>query len=234
MTPSQHTVQQYRQFQQAYDYFNTELWSGTLPQVLVTLQRKPRMMGHFAPERYQHRRRGELIHEIALNPDCFVGQTDEQVLDTLVHEMAHVWQQTFGSPGRRGYHNRQWGKEMKRIGLYPSSTGAPGGRETGEHMSDYIILGGPFQVACRRLLDGGFRLQWQSHYPKPFADGVLIEDEHELAKRKGRIRFTCPDCRLRAWAKPDASLLCGRCWHHRPEQPITLRPEHHGTLAPIA
>jgi hypothetical protein len=177
MTARQHTFQQYRQFQEAYDFFNAELWGGKLPQLLVTLQRKPRMMGHFAPERYQHRRGSELIHEIALNPDCFVGQSDEQILDTLVHEMAHVWQQSFGKPGRRGYHNRQWGAEMKRIGLYPSSTGAPGGSETGEHMSDYIVDGGPFRLACRRLLDRGFRLDWQSFDSQRLVANVPVEGE---------------------------------------------------------
>ena len=27
----QHTVQQYREFQEAYDYFNSALWDGRLP-----------------------------------------------------------------------------------------------------------------------------------------------------------------------------------------------------------
>ena len=207
----QHTVQQYREFQEAYDYFNAELWEGKLPQLLVTLQRKPRMMGHFAAERYQHRTEAEVIHEIALNPDCFVGQTDEQVLDTLVHEMAHVWQQTFGKPGRRGYHNKEWAVEMKRIGLYPSSTAAPGGKEVGEKMSDYIVDGGPFQVACRRLLAKGFRLDWQSHARLAGGDGIEGEEGGEEPKPKGRIKFTCPQCELNAWAKPEATILCGSC-----------------------
>lgn len=207
----QHTVQQYREFQEAYDYFNGELWEGKLPQLLVTLQRKPRMAGHFAPERYQHRTEAEVIHEIALNPDVFIGQTDEQVLDTLVHEMSHVWQQTFGKPGRRGYHNKQWGVEMKRIGLYPSSTGEPGGKETGEKMSDYIVDGGPFQVACRRLLAKGFRLDWQSHVRPAGGAGIEGEEGEEEPKPKKRMKYTCPQCELNAWAKPEAVILCGVC-----------------------
>ena len=223
MTAMQHTVQQYGKFQEAYDYFNVELWSGKLPQLLVTLQRKPRMMGHFAPERYQHRREGDLIHEIALNPDCFVGQTDEQILDTLVHEMAHVWQQTFGKPGRRGYHNRAWGTEMKRIGLHPSSTGRPGGRETGEHMSDYIVDGGPFQAACRRLLARGFRLDWQSHQRTHIAGVEEDQGEYQPPLKRVRIRFTCPICGLKAWAKPEAALICGQCWRNGTGQAVKMQ-----------
>ena len=223
-TATQHTVQQYREFQEAYDYFNGELWEGKLPQLMVTLQRKPRMAGHFAPERYQHRTETDVIHEIALNPDVFVGQTDEQILDTLVHEMAHVWQQTFGKPGRRGYHNKEWGAEMKRIGLYPSSTGEPGGKEVGEHMSDYIMDGGRFQESCRKLLDRGFRLDWQSRDRSNDGGGEEGEGEEQEPKKKGRIKYTCPGCELNAWAKPDVSLLCGQCYQQNPGTMTIMQP----------
>jgi len=33
-----------------------------------------------------------------MNPDSFTGRTDEEILSTPAHEMAHVWQQ---SPERR-------------------------------------------------------------------------------------------------------------------------------------
>jgi hypothetical protein len=37
--------------------------------------------------------------KLALNPDQFTGCcTDEDILSTLAHEMAHVWQQTHGKP----------------------------------------------------------------------------------------------------------------------------------------
>jgi hypothetical protein len=43
---------EYRAFQKAYDFFNAELFSGALPHVLVTLQRRARSSGYFAPERF--------------------------------------------------------------------------------------------------------------------------------------------------------------------------------------
>jgi hypothetical protein len=45
------------------------------------------------------------VHELALNPDNFTGRTDEMILSTLAHEMAHVWQQTYGKPPRRPSNN---------------------------------------------------------------------------------------------------------------------------------
>ncbi len=221
---NQHTIRQYKEFQQAYDYFNGELWNGDLPQLLVTLQRKPKMLGHFAPERYEHRSSADVIHEIALNPDGFVGEDDEEILSTLVHEMAHVWQQVAGKPGRRGYHNKEWAAEMKRIGLYPSSTAAKGGKEVGEKMSHYIVDGGAFQVACAALVETGFALDWQSHTKdgKGGADGEEGEDDEP--KKKGRIKYTCPQCELNAWAKPEAVLICGVCFVGDPGTPAVMQP----------
>ena len=41
-------------------------------------------------------------------------------------------------PGRTGYHNREWASKMLEVGLVPSDTGQPGGKQTGQHMTHYI------------------------------------------------------------------------------------------------
>jgi hypothetical protein len=90
------TLKEYQGFQRAYDFFNRELFGGSLPQVLVTLQRHANTRGYFSPERFSGRLTEAAVHELALNPDNFTGRTDEMILSTLVHEMCHVWQQTYG------------------------------------------------------------------------------------------------------------------------------------------
>jgi predicted SprT family Zn-dependent metalloprotease len=32
-----------------------------------------------------------MLDELAMNPDSFTGCSDEEILSTLAHEMAHVW-----------------------------------------------------------------------------------------------------------------------------------------------
>jgi hypothetical protein len=49
------TQEEYRAFQVAYDFFNQHLFAQRLPQVLVTLQRRGRSKGYFAPERFTGR-----------------------------------------------------------------------------------------------------------------------------------------------------------------------------------
>src|ERR1035438_485911 len=64
------TQAEYRAFQQAYDFFNAELFGGSLPPVLVTLQRHAKARGYFAPERFTGRTANAAAHELAMNPDC--------------------------------------------------------------------------------------------------------------------------------------------------------------------
>ena len=142
------------------------------------------------------------VHEVALNPDGFTGQPDEEILSTLAHEMAHVWQQAYGKPPARGYHNRQWAAEMTEIGLHPSTTGQPGGKETGQHMSHYIIPEGPYAKAYAKLKATGFHLHWESAPQRAKAK----------VKNASKTKFSCPECGQNAWAKPGAMLICGSCY----------------------
>ena len=196
------TPAEYRAFQDAYDFFNAELFAGSLPHVLVTLQRHANARGYFSSERFTGRIEDAAAHELAMNPDSFTGRTDQQILSTLAHEMAHVWQQTHGTAPRRSYHDRQWAAKMKEIGLQPSTTGEPGGKETGQSVTHYILPEGPYAKAYAKLKAKGFQLHWQS----------APAEQHAKAKKASKTKFTCPDCGQNAWAKPDALLICGTCY----------------------
>src|SRR6185437_10607826 len=132
------TSEAYNELQVAYDHFNKALFDGALPPCLITFQREKRMMGYFSPTRFARRRDSATTDEIALNPQHFDRRSDKETLSTLAHEMVHLWQHHNGKPGRRGYHNAEWGAKMESIGLMPSHTAAPGGKRVGERMSHYI------------------------------------------------------------------------------------------------
>jgi len=204
------TPEAYGQLQLAYDHFNDRLYGGRLPAVLITLQRKGRRTrGYFAPARFS-RTDGTTAHELALNPAHFKNRTVIEILSTLVHEMTHVWQECFGKPGRRGYHNRQWAEEMLRIGLRPTTTGTPDGRLIGQSVTHYIMPGGRFEVAAEELLTSDFTITWSDHVAaklEPFDPDQLI-----VRARSGvRVKFVCPACRAAAWGKASLELLCITC-----------------------
>jgi hypothetical protein len=205
----------YDELQQAYQYFNRVLFDGDLPPLLLTLQRKEqRVRGYYSPNRFAKASHDQFVDvlqttdELALNPQHFGGDP-LVVLSTLVHEMAHVWRRRVEcSPGRMGYHDLKWGTKMKTIGLHPSNTGAPGGRETGYQMNHFIVEGGPFHLAASRLIDEGFSFSWADRVKK----GQSPTPQASLnGNRSNRLRFVCPTCFGKAWAKPAMQLMCGAC-----------------------
>ncbi|HEP8974370.1 TPA: SprT-like domain-containing protein [Pseudomonas aeruginosa] len=234
------TQEAYGELVQAYDYFNGELFGGTLPPCLITLQHKKRTYGYYSRGRFVHRG-GRKTDEIAMNPAYFAVTSVEDVLSTLVHEMVHLWQHHKGKAGRRGYHNAEFAEKMKAIGLQPSSTGLPGGKETGEKMDHFILPDAPFILAARKLLTRGWALSWLDRYPEAtrsggggggasVAEGVpmlpvatspspleaaedldVVLEAGEAADRSNRRKYRCGSCDVNAWGKPGLHLICGKC-----------------------
>ena len=231
------TEQTYTEMQRAFDWFNKQLFAGQLQPCMITLQRNKRTMGYFSQERFVDHV-GHKVDEIAMNPEYFAVQPVQEVLSTLVHEMAHQWQHHFGAPGRSKYHNQQWADKMLAIGLCPSSTGKPGGRQTGDQMDHYIETDGKFQRYCHALLDTQFRISWYDRYPAQLGSfssfelsaGFQVEDTPgpryeeipavsnaalSLIARpenaSNRFKFVCPNCQAQAWGKPSLKLHCGDC-----------------------
>ena len=211
--------------QESFDFFNERLWGSDLPPVVIVLVRKKEQNGgHYSPGRWRMRDAAQTeeeareyfrraleshgcidpngwdVSEIGLNVQSWPYYTDAHILSVLVHEMVHHWQHYRGeNQPRGGYHNREWGTEMKRVGLYPSSTGEEGGRETGQQMSHYVMEGGLFEEAVKELLSGGVKLEYDS--PKP----------NRPKAPKSKWKYTCPMCKQNAWAKEDRALICGDC-----------------------
>ena len=158
------TEEAYAELQQAYDYYNAQLFGSQLPACLITFQRVKRTMGYLSTRRFVHRD-GRQTDELAMNPEYFAVIPLIEILQTVVHEQCHLWQDHFGHPSRACYHNREWANKMESVGLMPSSTGALGGGRTGQHMNDYVIAGGPFERVTRRLLETGFAISWFDRYP---------------------------------------------------------------------
>lgn len=159
------TPEMYGPLERAYDVFNERLFDGKLPGCLITLQRERRnSYGYYSRRRWVSRT-GGFADEIALNPNHFAVTPLLESLQTLAHEQAHQFQAHFGKPGRRGYHNREFAVIMGRIGLQTSATGKPGGKTTGESMSDYPIPGGKFLNVVDDLLADGFTIAWMDRFP---------------------------------------------------------------------
>lgn len=195
------TAAQFEAFGAMFDYFNRELFGGVLPAVILNFSRHANSLGFFAPLRWEGA--GQTRHEISLNPSYLKARDARAVVSTLVHEMAHLWQQEHGAPGRRGYHNEEWAAKMDALGLVPSSTAAPGGARTGYRVSHYVDEGGAF-ARLFAAMPREFLLPWLCWEPTG-ADGK------KKPRPASKVKYTCPGCAANAWGKPALALVCGEC-----------------------
>lgn len=233
------TQELYDFFSRAYAHFNGALFDACLAPCMITVQRQKGCMGLFYPERWITEN-GEKCHELALNPTYFGTYRVVELFQTLVHEQCHMWQQEYGKPSRSGYHNREWADKMESIGLMPSHTGDPGGKRTGQHMSDYPLPTGVFLMAARGFVESGGKLKWMDRFRVPdnphadppipqfedsADDGALlapvtsllqgVEPDNWLSSEqqtdKNKVKYTCSGCGCNVWGKQGLRIKCEDC-----------------------
>ena len=103
--------------------------------------------------------------------------------------------------------------------MYKRQTGKVGGRQTGQKMTHYIEDGGRFQKAYRDLAASGHYILWaavpydpgSSEVKKKGGGGKTAKGLVALEKRSSKSKYTCCECGLNAWAKPNVKLICGVC-----------------------
>lgn len=201
--PTEHGISraQWGALEAAYQHFNAALFGGELLPVVLNFSRHANSLGFFAPNRWYDSNDAKVTHEISLNPSFLLTRDLRSVMSTLVHEMVHCWQEEHGAhKSKRAYHNREWAAKMESIGLQPTSTGLPGGKRTGAKMTHMVVDGGAYDQAFAAMPDE-CRLPWLCREPK----------EEAKERPRSKVKFTCPGCEARAWAKPSASLKCGEC-----------------------
>ncbi len=196
------TKETYDSLTTAYDFFNAELFEGRLPHCLITMQRGNRFQGYFCGDRFSTKG-NDVTDEIAMNPTYLKVNSTEESLAVLVHEMTHLEQHHFGKPSRTGYHNLGWSKLMLRVGLIPSDTFKPGGKQTGQKVGHYIEPNGLFEKACASLLATGFDVR--------YGDQIGPAGKRSKEKAASKTKYTCLGCGANAWAKPATKLICGGC-----------------------
>lgn len=193
------TKEQFGAYRDAFLYFNQRLFEGRLPEIILNFSRRAKAYGFFAPERWT--RDGVVTHEISLNPSL-MERGGRELYSTLVHELCHLDHHENGQhQSKKGYHNKEWGDCMKKVGLHPSSTGQPGGPETGFRMTHYIVEDGPFDRAFKDL-PPEYLLPWVgSNEP---VKGATVQ--------KKRSKYHCAGCDYNVFSSKDGlTINCGTC-----------------------
>jgi hypothetical protein len=112
------TTRQRAYLDELYDRMNQERFAGVLLRVPLRLSaRMRRRLGHVRFWRDADGRRR--VVELALNPDLLLEGNEEQLIDTLVHEMAHI--DAWLRYGHRG-HGPPWKRIARAVGCVPRAT----------------------------------------------------------------------------------------------------------------
>jgi SprT-like family protein len=93
--------------------FNTEFFGGDLPLPLISFEESRReVLGYFIS------RRNEQGHKFNVNLNQkYLGQPEAEVLETLLHELIHLFQHVKGTEGKGNYHNRNFVEKAASVGL---------------------------------------------------------------------------------------------------------------------
>lgn len=205
---------QYKYLDRLYNFYNLRLFGSELPAVMITISRVNRASGIFFSNKWKDSS-DKSVHEISINPTLISEWYDVEFHQTLVHEMCHLWQFEFGFPGRNGYHNKEWANKMISVGLMPSSTGKEGGQLTGQSMSDYIVEGGSFEAAFKKIQENRMEPPLEpdnSLYAKNVSkDGSVTFSPEKKSKKTGtRVKYSC-ECGNNFWGKSGLVVHCETC-----------------------
>lgn len=184
------------ELQRAYSFFNGRFFDGKLPPCLMAFFPQPpngSRLGHYSPARWDSQAldddgvvRGEPTAEIIFYADLCLRAGMEQVLQTLLHEMVHHWQYTFGAPGKNNHHNKEWHAKCAEAGL---ETEGPKG---------YTKSTPSFQATLRQFA------------PRDVL--VPYRDQAGAKGAKGKMRkYTCACGYAIRVAKQDVSIRCNIC-----------------------
>ncbi len=220
------TATTYTELQHVFDVLNEELFGGKLPPCLMTLQREKATLGYFSHKRFVSSGGGAVTDEIALNPAYF-ARIGLQEIQTVAHEMVHLWQAHLGNPGRARYHNHEWARKMEEIGLMPSDTGQPGGRKVGQKMADYAIEGGRFLEVFNALATADFKISWYDRYVAGDGAGgtgamsaalsesglLVMPGEGGNERKPTRVKYLCQKTGDAVWGRPGLHIKCGVTGH---------------------
>ena len=205
------TIEQSQAFQNAFDYFNRELFNGELQTPMLTLTRNAQILGgYFIPEKWT--RNGQKVSEIAINANVMNSGNLIDLMGTLVHEMVHVWQHYQGTPSRNGYHNKEWSDKCLSIGIKPFNVKEPE-KTTGQNCDHEIMKGQDTYKAIVNLPDDCLFPYTTENLGSldPQQGGQGQNPPPTPVKPGQRTKYTCPICGMNVWGKSGLVIACLQC-----------------------
>lgn len=149
------------QLEKMYNTINLDLWGGQLPTPIITVQSKPGTYGHCSVGKVWKRKDGD-TYEMNIAAEALDVEIEE-VLDTLIHEMVHLYCRENGiqEVSRGGkYHNGKFKEIAEEHLLICHKTGIYGWNTQGkdnDRLTAYALEKGWNEIRIARSSFTGFR-----------------------------------------------------------------------------
>lgn len=195
------------QLEHVYNSLNADFFDGELPTPIITVQSKPGTMGHCSVAKVWQRPDG---HTYELNVAAEVlNYPIEETLDTMIHEMVHLYCRENGikEVSRGGaYHNGKFKAEAERRGLECYQTGRYGwNTRPSDRLVEYALSKEWNEIRIGR-----------NTLPPAMRTGATGTAQPGAAipggKRPSSTRkVICPKCGQSVRATRKVNIICGDC-----------------------
>lgn len=204
MKPTTKMSRAVSQLEHIYNTLNADLFDGSLPVPIITVQSQPGTMGHTSVAKIW--KRGEdNTYELNIAAEV-LDYSIEETLDTMLHEMVHMYCRENGiKECNRGgsYHNKRFKDEAEKRGLTCYYTQKYGWNTMpGDNLLVYALSKGWSEIRIAR------------NTPIKFGgkEGIGQAVTTTPGQRTSSTRkVQCPQCGQSVRATRTVNILCGDC-----------------------
>lgn len=198
------------QLEKMYNSLNADFFGGALPVPIITVQSKPGTWGHCSRAQIWQRK-GETAYEMNIAAEA-VGQELEKIMDTLLHEMVHLYCRENGiqEVSRGGtYHNGKFKELAEKVGLVCVEAGKYGWNTQGhgnDRLTEYALAKGWNEIKIGRE-------SAPSYLWVPPTQGTKEQGQGPKPERtSSTYKLQCPKCKCSVRAtKQGLRIKCMAC-----------------------
>lgn len=196
------------QLEKMYHALNTDYFSGELETPIITVQSKPGTWGHCSVAKIW-RRKEDSTYEMNIAAEVLDKELEE-IIDTLLHEMIHLYCRMKGikETSRNGtYHNGKFKELAERCGLVCVKT-AYGWNTVGkgnEKLIEYALSKGWTEFRIGRGLALPALIGTSGSSSTTSTPGSTGRAPSSTRK------YICPCCKMSVRATKIVNIMCGDC-----------------------
>ena len=198
------------QLEKMYNTLNADFWGGALPLPIITVQSQPGTWGHCTVGKVWTRKDSE-TYEMNIAAEV-LDQKLEEIIDTLLHEMVHLYCRENGiqEVSRGGkYHNGKFKELAERCNLVCIKAGQYGWNTQGtgnDKLTEYAMEKGWNEIKISR--GGKTWVPISTGAGGTAASGAPVPGERRPSSTR---KLQCPCCKNSVRATKTVRIMCMDC-----------------------